>query len=141
VAHLPEQAAVGSDVEFRREWIEECRNAFCAGERFECGIVRADRVIGACTIHPVDDRTASIGLCVHVAHLRRGVATAVAAVLTETALGAGYRTVRIRHDRANPASGAIAARLGHECLGEEPHSIDAPGQTGTSVVWVHRASG
>ena len=59
----------------------------------------------------------------------------MAAALPQAALDAGCDTVRIRHDRANAASGSIAARLGYERIGEEPHSIDAPGQTGTSVVW------
>ena len=120
---------------FRRSWIGRCREAFFSGQRFEYGIVRADEVIGGCSIHPVDDRTASIGFWVHAEHVRRGVASAVAAALTQAALAAGCEIVRIRHDRANAASGSIAARLGYQRIGEEPHSIDAPGQTGTSVVW------
>jgi ribosomal-protein-serine acetyltransferase len=92
-------------------------------------------VIGGCSIDPVDGRTASIGHWVQVGHVRQGVASAVAAALTQTALEAGCDVVRIRHDRANVASGAIAARPGYERMGEEPHSIDAPGQTGTSIVW------
>jgi RimJ/RimL family protein N-acetyltransferase len=124
-----------SDLAFRRSWIGQCREAFFAGQRFQYGIIRADEVIGGGSIDPVDDRTASIGFWVHVAHVRQGVASAVAAALTQAALEAGCEIVRIRHDRANGASGSIAGRLGYERIGEEPHSIDAPGQTGTSVVW------
>lgn len=125
-----------SDLAFRQSWIKECREAFRTGQRFSYGIFRTDEVIGECSIHPIDDRTASIGFWVHVEHVGQGVASAVAASLTQAALEAGCEAVRIRHDRANAASGSIAARLGYERVGEEPHSIDAPGQTGTSVVWV-----
>lgn len=93
-------------------------------------------MIGGCSIDPVDERTASIGFWVHAGHVRTGVATAVAVALTDAALRAGWETVRIRHDRANVVSGVIARRLGYRRVGEEPHSIDAPGQTGTSVVWI-----
>ncbi|MDT0276376.1 GNAT family N-acetyltransferase [Blastococcus goldschmidtiae] len=124
-----------SGLAFRQSWIRQGREAFFTGQRFQYGIIRAGEVIGGCSIDPVDDRTASIGFWVHVEHVRQGVASAVAAALTQAALEAGCEIVRIRHDRANAASGSIAARLGYERIGEEPHSIDAPGQTGTSVVW------
>ncbi|SOC46183.1 Protein N-acetyltransferase, RimJ/RimL family [Blastococcus aggregatus] len=136
VPFMPFATTDPSDLAFRRSWIEECREAFRTGQRFQYGIIRADEVIGECSIHPIDDRTASIGFWVHVEHVRQGVASAVATALTRAALKAGCETVCIRHDRANAASGSIAARLGYERIGEEPHSIDAPGQTGTSVVWV-----
>ena len=135
VPFMPFATTDPSDLGFRRSWIGQCRGAFFTGQRFQYGIIRADEVIGGCSIDPVDDRTASIGFWVHVEHVRRGVASAVATALTQVALEAGYEVVRIRHDRANAASGSIAARLGYERIGEEPHSIDAPGQTGTSVVW------
>jgi len=133
---LPFATTDPSDLAFRRSWIRQCREDFFAGRWFQYGLIRAGTVIGGCGIRPIDDRTASIGFWVHVAHVRQGVASAVAAALTQVALEAGCAIVRIRHDRANTASGAIAARLGYERIGEEPHSIDAPGQTGTSVVWV-----
>ena len=141
VAFMPFATNDPTDLEFRRSWIGECRDAFAAGKRFQYGIIRASKVIGGCSIDPVDDRTASIGFWVHVQHVRQGVATAVAAALTKTALEAGWQTVRIRHDRANVASGSIAVRLGYQRIGEEQHSIDAPGQTGTSVVWTLSTTG
>ena len=124
-----------SNLAFRRSWLAQCREAFSTGQRFQYGIIRAGEVIGGCSIDPLDDRTASIGFWVHVEHIRQGVASAVAAALTQAAFQAGCDKVRIRHDQSNAASGSIAAGLGYECIGEEPHSIDAPGQTGTSVVW------
>ena len=135
VPFMPLATTDPSDLAFRRSWIARCREAFFTGQRFQYGVVRAGKVIGGCSIDPVDDRTASIGFWVHAEHVRQGVASAVAAALTQVALEAGCAIVRIRHDRANTASGAIAARLGYERISEEPHSIDAPGQTGTSVVW------
>ena len=135
VPFMPFAATGPSGLAFRRSWIKECREAFRTGQRFQYGIIRADEVIGECSIHPIDDRTAAKGFWVHVEHVRQGVASAVASALTRAALEAGCEIVRIRHDRANKASGSIAERLGFERIGEEPHSIDAPGQTGTSVVW------
>ncbi|SOC50977.1 Protein N-acetyltransferase, RimJ/RimL family [Blastococcus aggregatus] len=136
VPFMPFATTDPSDLAFRRSWIDECREAFRAGQLFQYGIFRTDELIGGCSIHPIDDRTASIGFWVHVEHVGQGVASAVAAALTQAALEAGCERVRIRHDRANAASGSIAAGLGYERVGEEPHAIDAPGQTGTSVVWL-----
>ncbi|WP_158544755.1 GNAT family N-acetyltransferase [Blastococcus sp. TF02-09] len=133
---MPFATADPPGLSHRRSWIAKSRDAFRTGQRFHYGILRAGEVIGECSIHPVDGRMASIGFWVHVAHVRQGVASAVAVALTKAALQAGCDLVRIRHDRANAASGSIAARLGYERLGEEPHAIDAPGQTGTSVVWL-----
>jgi RimJ/RimL family protein N-acetyltransferase len=59
----------------------------------------------------------------------------VAVALTKTALEVGFTTVMLRHDEANQVSGVIAARLGFTFVRQEPHTIDAPGQTGRSVVW------
>lgn len=123
------------DVEFRRQWIIECRVAFEAGSAFTYGIVDSGAIIGGCGINPKVDRVASIGYWVHADHTGRGIATSVARGLASAAFDAGFSTVLIRHDEANIASGAIAARLGFSLLRREPHSIDAPGQTGTTLVW------
>lgn len=138
VPFLPFATNDPADEDFRRSWIGRCQEEFLAGVRFQYGIVQGDEIIGGCSIDPVTERMASLGFWIHAKHTRQGIATAVAGVLRDAALDAGYDTVRIRHDRANTASGAIADRLGFQWVGEEDHSIDAPGQTGTSVVWHFR---
>lgn len=56
-----------------------------------------------------------------------------------TAVSAGFSTALIRHDQANNASGAIAQKLGFQFVRSEAHAIDAPGQTGTTLVWALNA--
>ena len=99
------------------------------------GIFKDDELVGVGAIRPRGDGVASIGYWVHVDHLRCGYATALARRLRDEAFASGFRTVLLRHDRANVASGAIASKLGFTRVRVEPHSIDAPGQTGVTVVW------
>jgi RimJ/RimL family protein N-acetyltransferase len=120
---------------FRKRWIAQRREAFAAGTAFQYGIVRRGAIVGGCGIIPRSPHTASIGFWVHPDHTRQGVATAVAGTLTKTAIEVGFTTVMIRHDEANQVSGVIAARLGFTFVRQELHAIDAPGQTGRSVVW------
>lgn len=124
-----------ADVAFRRRWITEGRVAFEAGSAFTYGIFERGVIIGGCSINPKTDSVASIGFWVHVDYTGRGIATSVARGLAGAALSAGFSTVLIRHDEANTSSGAIAARIGFSFVRREPHSIDAPGQTGTTLVW------
>lgn len=50
---------------------------------------------------------------------------------------AGIDRVEIHHDAANPASGAVAARLGFTEAGRvrAPDGPTAPGEVGIHVIW------
>jgi RimJ/RimL family protein N-acetyltransferase len=80
--------------------------------------------------------TLEIGYWVHVAHLRRGLATRAVVALTETALALPEITaVEIHHDKANLASAGVARRAGYRFLGERPDMPEAPAEVGVDCVW------
>jgi ribosomal-protein-serine acetyltransferase len=66
----------------------------------------------------------------------KGYATAAASALTTTALTLpGVQRVEIRCDVANVRSAGVARRCGYRLLHTEPHDPQAPGHTGTFMVW------
>jgi RimJ/RimL family protein N-acetyltransferase len=80
--------------------------------------------------------TLEIGYWVHVAHLRLGLATRAAGLLSEAALAVpGITRVEIHHDKANTASAGVPQRLGYEFVGERPDRPEAPGEVGIDCVW------
>ena len=132
---LPFASTDPHDLEFRLNWIERVHASFEDGQSFNYGIFEGAELVGGCSIDPKQGTEASIGYWVHVAHTRRGHATAAAGALRDAAIDVGFGPVLLRHDAANEASAAIARKLGFQRVRAEPHSIDAPGQTGTSIVW------
>jgi ribosomal-protein-serine acetyltransferase len=95
------------------------------------------RVIGSCGLHGrVGPAAVEIGYWVHVGHIRRGVATLAAAMLTEAALNLpAVEEVEIHHDRANMASGAIPAALGYTHVATVTGDPEAPGESGVELQW------
>lgn len=136
---MPFASTDPDDLEFRRQWIVRVNESFDARRSFNYGILNGSELVGGCSIDPKSATDAFIGYWIHVAHTCRGHATAAASALTNAAIAAGFSTVLLRHDEANQASAAIARKLGFQFLRTEPHSIDAPGQTGTSIVWAFLA--
>jgi RimJ/RimL family protein N-acetyltransferase len=68
--------------------------------------------------------------------VRRGIATAAARLLTDTAFALpGVEYVEIHHDRANAASRAVPRRLGYELVGERPDPREAPAEVGIDCTW------
>lgn len=77
-----------------------------------------------------------IGYWVALSHVRRGIATETARLLTAAAWAVpGIERSEIHHDKANAASGAVARRLGYELTGERPEKITAPGECGIDCCW------
>ena len=77
-----------------------------------------------------------IGYWIHPSFTRRGLATAVARLLTDTAFTVpGISAVEIHHDKANTASAAIPRRLGFRFLGEAPDASSAPAELGVDWAW------
>lgn len=133
---MPWASTDPSDLGFRLNWLAQTHRDFDQASSFAFGIFDVDgQVVGGCGMHPVDEMSVTIGYWVHVSELRRGFAAAAARALTDAAFDAGWTQVLIRHDEANVASRVIAERLGFKLLRSEPHNIDAPGQTGTTLVW------
>src|SRR3954454_24504082 len=115
----------------RRAWIRE-RSA--GDEHY--GLWLGDRVVGGCGLHRrLGPGALEIGYWVHAEYTRRGVATqAVRQLCAEAFAGADVEAVEIHHDRANTASGRVAAAAGFSCVGERPRAPEAPGHEGIELV-------
>jgi RimJ/RimL family protein N-acetyltransferase len=106
---------------------------------FEYGVFLADgTVVGGCGLHRrIGPSALEIGYWVHVAHTRRGVATAAAGALTVAGFGlARVERMEIHCDEANVASASVPPKLGYRLHGRVPHPPEAPGEVGTRLIWV-----
>lgn len=109
------------------------------GQDYTYAITSRAEVIGSCGLHRrTEPGVLEIGYWLHPARTGMGLATMAAAALVDA--GRGLRDVErieIRHDEANPASGAVARRLGFAEVERvrEPDGPDAPGEVGITVVW------
>lgn len=124
-------------LEQRRELISGWEKEWSEGGDVYLGIFVEGRVAGSCGLHRRrGPDVLEIGYWVHPAFLRRGLATSVAALLTDAALSvSGINRVEIRHDKANAASAGIPRRLGYGFVGEEPTEVSAPSEVGAHLVW------
>lgn len=77
-----------------------------------------------------------IGYWIHSDHTGRGHASRAAKVLGGLALTMpGVERVVIKHDAANAASGAVAAKAGFTEVERVEREPQAPGESGIDVVW------
>lgn len=115
------------------EWELRRRN----GEEVVYGIFSGGAVVGGCgLVRRIAPDGLEIGYWVHVDHLRRGIASAAVALLTESAFELdGITHVEIHHDKANVASAAVPRKLGFTFLGEFPDEPEAPGEIGIECRW------
>lgn len=78
-----------------------------------------------------------IGYWIAVGSINRGYATAAARALTDAAFTlAGVERVEIHCDERNVRSAAVPRKLGYRLARIEPDSVDAPAESGRSMVWV-----
>jgi RimJ/RimL family protein N-acetyltransferase len=96
------------------------------------------RLLGVCGIQDRGMPDArELGYWVRTSATGQGYATAAAQALTQAALRLpGVHRVEIRCDAANVRSAAVAERCGYRLDCTEPHEAQAPGHTGTFMVWV-----
>ena len=100
-------------------------------------IVLDETLVGGTGLHhrPEPDGL-EIGYWVDKDHLRRGIATETAAMLTSAALSLpDISAVQIHHDKANTRSAMVPRRLGYRFLGESPDRAEAPGEVGIDCAW------
>jgi RimJ/RimL family protein N-acetyltransferase len=132
-------------------WAHEAYDAGAAGifidiardgwtDRTQWNYAALDRdgtLVGSFGLHDRIGRGAlEIGYWLHSAHTGRGYATMAASALTRAALEQpGVERVVIKHDAANAASGAVAARAGFHEITRMDHEITAPGEVGVQVTW------
>jgi RimJ/RimL family protein N-acetyltransferase len=110
------------------------------GDHFAYGVFPADdgdALLGASGLHRRRGPGAhEIGYWVHVAHLRRGIATAAASAMTDAGFAVqGIDTMEILCDVANHASAGIPRKLGYRLTDTIEHEAAAPAETGKRFVW------
>jgi ribosomal-protein-serine acetyltransferase len=134
---MPFIAEEPKPLEQRRRMIAAWERDWAAGGDVYLAVVLEDRIAGSTGLHRRRGPHAlEIGYWTHPAFLRRGIATRVARLLTDTALALeGIDRVEIRHDRANVASSRVPRRLGFALIGEAERPPAAPAETGVDFVW------
>jgi ribosomal-protein-serine acetyltransferase len=117
-----------------RRWEEDWRGG---GDVIYGTVIGEARVAGGCGLHHrCGPGVLEIGYWTHPAHLRRGIATAAARLLTDAAFALpDIEFVEIHHDRANTASRGVPRRLGYELVGERPDARAAPAEVGIDCTW------
>lgn len=114
-------------------WEKERR----AGGDMVFGMFIGAVVVGGCGLHRrLGLNGLEIGYWVHAAHVRRGYAARVAAMLTSVAFSfPEIELVEIHCDRANHASQGVPRRLGFTLVGQQTKPVQAPNETGLQDVW------
>ncbi|WP_052862803.1 GNAT family N-acetyltransferase [Streptomyces niger] len=122
-----------------QEFLARSQEQWASGEAYSYAITSGGEVIGSCGLHRrIGPGGLEIGYWIHPAWTGKGLATMAAAALVRAAgqlPGIGH--VEIHHDEGNPASGAVARRLGFTEIARtrEPEGPRAAGQTGVEVRW------
>jgi len=128
-----EPRTVSERLELIRDWARERESG--GDESF--GIFLDGVVVGACGMHRrIGEGGLEIGYWVRTADTGRGIATEAARQVCARAFADDeIDRVEIHHDRANPRSGRIPAKLGFERVGEARRAPEAPGEEGVEIVW------
>jgi ribosomal-protein-serine acetyltransferase len=119
------------------EFIAACENDWESGAAYNYAIVADGKIAGSCGLMArIGPGGLEIGYWVHQGYVRRGLATAAAAVLTDEAFQLpGVDRVEIVHDELNAASAGIPRKLGFTEAGQRPLDISSAAGTGVGVVW------
>ncbi|MFI9257025.1 GNAT family N-acetyltransferase [Streptomyces sioyaensis] len=108
-------------------------------EAFDYAITSGSVLIGACGLmRRIGAGGLDIGYWLHPRWTGRGLATmATAALVGQGFQLVGIDRIEIHHDAANPASGAVARRLGFAEVErrQAPEGPAAPGGVGIEVIW------
>lgn len=131
-------ASEGYNVHAARVFIETATDGWRAGSQWNYAIFDTHgTLVGSCGVHDrLGPGSLEIGYWLHSEHTGRGYATMATAALTRAALDQpAVRRVVIKHDAANPASGAVAERAGFREVERRDHEITAPGEVGVQVTW------
>jgi RimJ/RimL family protein N-acetyltransferase len=121
----------------RRAMLARWESEWSDGGDAYCGIFLEDDVVGSCGLHHrLGPDALEIGYWIHVAFVRRGLATEAARLLTDAAFSMPeISSVEIHHDKANLASSGVPSRLGYRFVGEQPDGGTAPEDTGVECIW------
>lgn len=134
---MPWMAAEPLSLQARRGLLSRWQREWEAGGDSVLGAFVDGAVAGSFGLHRRrGPETLEIGYWVHVAYLRRGLATRAAGLLSEAGLAVpGITRVEIHHDKANIASAGVPRKLGYRFIGETTDMPDAPGEVGVDCAW------
>ena len=134
---MPWAAAEPQGAIARRGMLRRWERDWATGGNVTYAVLLQGEVVGSCGFHRRrGPRTLEIGYWTAASHARRGIATRVAALLTDAAFAVpGIDRVEIHHDRANLASAGIPRRLGYRLTAEKPDRVEAPGEVGIDCTW------
>ena len=124
-----------------RAYLEQSVAEWQARESWGYAIVnRHGEIVGSCSLMTrMGPGVLEIGYWVHSAHAGQGLASAAATALADAGLHVdGVDRVVIKHDCANPASGRVAAKAGFTQVDRITSPPQAPGETGSQLVWERR---
>jgi ribosomal-protein-serine acetyltransferase len=127
-AYTPEAAA---------EFVAACGWDWESGAAYNYAIIADGEIAGSCGLMARIGRGGlEIGYWVHQAHVRRGLATAAAAALTDEAFRLpGIDRVEIIHDELNVASAGVPRKLGFVRAGQRVLDPPPAAGTGVGIVW------
>jgi ribosomal-protein-serine acetyltransferase len=119
------------------EFIVACDSDWDSGVAFNYAITVDGAIAGSCGLMArVGPGGLEIGYWVHRDYVRRGLATAATAVLTDAAFGLpGVDRVEIVHDELNAFSEAVPRKLGFTQTGRRTLDMVPEAGTGIGVVW------
>jgi ribosomal-protein-serine acetyltransferase len=136
---MPWATPEGTSVAAQRDRLVGPLVRWTSSSGYEYGIFLPDgRLVGGCGLHRrIGPSALEIGYWVHVDHTRVGIATACADALTTVGFALrGVERMEIHCDEANVASAGVPAKLGYRLTGRVEHEPEAPGETGTRLIWV-----
>lgn len=120
----------------RRAMLAKREQEWLDGGDVALAVIAEGHIAGGSGLHRLGPGTLEIGYWIHPSFLRRGLATAASALLTDAAFGVtGIDHVEIHHDKANVASAGVPRRLGFEFVGEQPNDQPAPSDAGIDFTW------
>lgn len=135
-AELPTDSSVS---EFLKLAVDDFRDG--GNANYAITLAADGMYVGSCGLHDrMGPGSLEIGYWVDVRHVRQGVATAAARLLTDTCFEIGLNEVYIRCDVSNEASAAIPRRLGFTLHQTRAKESLAEKETGEEMVWVLRRS-
>jgi RimJ/RimL family protein N-acetyltransferase len=131
--------AAGSDRQRTAEFLARVHGEWEDREAFNYAITTDGQVVGACGLmRRIGPGGLDVGYWLHPRWTGRGLVTMATEVLVDQGFRlTGIDRVEIHHDAANPASGAVADRLGFTEVERVPvaEGPTAPGEVGINVIW------
>ena len=125
------------DIDASRAFIERSTENWATGTEFNYAIFTTigDLVGAVGLMTRMGPDILEIGYWTRTPYTGRGYMTTVVTALARVALSLpGIHRVVIRHDAANAASAAVAAKAGFTEVGRINRDPEAPGETGTQVI-------